>query len=61
MAEKIVPTQIDDIIIAELPDPEEDPHIFTIVKKNVIHGPCGLHNPHLPCMKDGKCAKKYPH
>ena len=60
LVEKIVPTQIDDIITAELPDPEEDPELFQIVKKNMIHGPCGLHNPHSPCMKNGKCTKKYP-
>ncbi|XP_054290927.1 uncharacterized protein LOC129005912 [Macrosteles quadrilineatus] len=60
LVEKIVPTQIDDIISAELPNPEEDPELFEIVRKNMIHGPCGLHNPHSPCMKDGKCTKKYP-
>ncbi|XP_063906157.1 uncharacterized protein LOC135124864 [Zophobas morio] len=60
LVEKIVPTQIDDIITAELPNAEEDPELFEIVKKNMIHGPCGGHNPHSPCMKDGKCTKKYP-
>ncbi|XP_063912257.1 uncharacterized protein LOC135129106 [Zophobas morio] len=60
LVEKIVPTQIDDIITAELPNAEEDPELFEIVKKNMIHGPCGRHNPHSPCMKDGKCTKKYP-
>ncbi|XP_063909824.1 uncharacterized protein LOC135127310 [Zophobas morio] len=58
LVEKIVPTQIDDIITAELPNAEEDPELFEIVKKNMIHGPCGGHNPHSPCMKDGKCTKK---
>lgn len=58
--EKIVPAKIDDIITAELPNPEEDPELFKIVKKHMIHGPCGLHNPYSPCMKDGKCTKKYP-
>ncbi|XP_063909244.1 uncharacterized protein LOC135126934 [Zophobas morio] len=60
LVEKIVPTQIDDIITAELPNAEEDPELFEIVKKNMIHGPCGEHNPHSPCMKNGKCTKKYP-
>ncbi|XP_063922978.1 uncharacterized protein LOC135137287 [Zophobas morio] len=60
LLEKIVPTQIDDIITAELPNVEEDPELFEIVTKNMIHGPCGGHNPHSPCMKDGKCTKKYP-
>ncbi|XP_063929850.1 uncharacterized protein LOC135142114 [Zophobas morio] len=59
LVEKIVPTQIDDIITAELPNAEEDPELFEIVKKK-SHGPCGGHNPQSPCMKDGKCTKKYP-
>ena len=58
--EKIFPNQIDNIITAELPDPQEDPELFKIVKKHMIHGPCGLLNPLSPCMKDGKCTKKYP-
>ncbi|GFR04967.1 ATP-dependent DNA helicase [Trichonephila clavata] len=57
---KIVPTQIDDIIRVELPDPEEGPGLVEIVKKNMIHEPRRLHNPHSPCMKDRKYTKKYP-
>ncbi|GFQ66451.1 hypothetical protein TNCT_99391 [Trichonephila clavata] len=48
LIEKIVRTQIDDIIRAELPDPKEDPVLFEIVKKCKIHGPCGLLNLHSP-------------
>lgn len=57
---KIVPIQIDDIISAELPDPLEDPILFDIIKRNNIHGPCGALNRGSPCMKDGKCAQRYP-
>ncbi|XP_076299348.1 uncharacterized protein LOC143218189 [Lasioglossum baleicum] len=60
LVERIARTRIDDIIDAELPDPEEDPELFEIVKKHTIHEPRGLCNPHSPCTKDGKCAKKYP-
>jgi hypothetical protein len=60
LADKIQPTQIDDFICAELPDPTEDPELFEVVTKNMIHGPCGNLNPNSPCLRDGKCTKKYP-
>jgi hypothetical protein len=58
--DKIQPTQIDEVICAGLPDPTEDPELFEVVTKNMIHGPCGNINPNSPCMRDGKCTKKYP-
>lgn len=60
LKEKIIPCQIDSVICAELPNPQEDPILFDIVCKNMIHGPCGLLNPNSPCMKDKKCTKRYP-
>ncbi|KIH48241.1 hypothetical protein ANCDUO_21693, partial [Ancylostoma duodenale] len=60
LKEKIRPSQIYDIISAELPNPEQDPGLFEIVAKNMIHGPCGPLNPNSPCMKEGRCTKKYP-
>ncbi|XP_078521565.1 uncharacterized protein LOC144790723 [Lissotriton helveticus] len=58
---KIHADDVDLIISAELPDPINDPKLFLIVKKNMIHGPCGEHNILSPCMKNGICTKKYPH
>ena len=53
---------IDDIISAELPDPN-DPKmqkLFNIVSKQMIHGPCGHYNPKCVCMIEGKCSKEFP-
>lgn len=60
LVEKIVSNKIDDIISAELPNKREDPELFEIIKKSMVHGPCGSYNPDSPCMKDGKCTKGYP-
>ncbi|PIA31358.1 hypothetical protein AQUCO_05000027v1 [Aquilegia coerulea] len=48
-----VKADIDRIISAELPDPN-DKLAFDSVVQFMIHGPCG------PCMQDGKCSKHYP-
>ena len=60
LVEKIRPDQIDDIINAEIVDPEIDPDLHDVVVMNMIHGPCGAINPQSPCMVDGKCSKRYP-
>ncbi|CAK1583611.1 unnamed protein product [Parnassius mnemosyne] len=49
----IIPDKIDNVIRAEIPDPEQDPLLYDIVKANMIHGPCGSLNHKSPCMKDG--------
>jgi len=60
LQDKIKSDQIDSVISAELPDPQQDPRLFDIIVKNMIHGPCGSINPNSPCMKDGKCTKRFP-
>ena len=60
LKDKIKADQIDSVISAELPDPQRDPGLYEIIVKNMIHGPCGSVNPTCPCMKDGKCTKRYP-
>lgn len=60
LVEKIRPDEIDDVICAEIPDPEIDQELYDIVIKNMIHGPCGNNNMDSPCMANGKCSKRYP-
>jgi len=59
LQQKIQATDIDKVISAELPDTHIDPLLFDIVKRHMIHGPCGNLNNKPPCMSDGKCTKKY--
>ncbi|KAG5883854.1 hypothetical protein JTB14_034824 [Gonioctena quinquepunctata] len=60
LTEKLCPNQIDEVISAEIPNPERDRKLYDTVTENMIHGPCGALNPSSPCMEEGKCTKKYP-
>ncbi|XP_076035366.1 uncharacterized protein LOC143021643 [Oratosquilla oratoria] len=51
--------QIDNIVSAELPS-EHDPELRELVKKLMMHGPCGTFNPNSICMVEGDCQKKFP-
>ena len=57
LANKVQPDSIDDIILAEIPDKQQDPILHNIVIKNIIHGPCRFYNPVSPCMKENICSK----
>ncbi|KAG5565923.1 hypothetical protein RHGRI_001745 [Rhododendron griersonianum] len=52
--------QVDQLVCAEFPNPEDDPELFETVKSCMVHGPCGAQNPHAACMEKGKCTKRYP-
>jgi hypothetical protein len=60
LQQKIQATDIDKFISAKIPDPNTDPLLFDIVKRHMIHGPCGNLNNKSSCTSDGKCTKKYP-
>jgi hypothetical protein len=51
---------INSIVCAEIPDPDQQPHLYSIITKCMVHGPCGATRPSARCMKDGKCSKRYP-
>ncbi|KAM5554594.1 hypothetical protein ABKV19_022807 [Rosa sericea] len=50
----------DHIVRAEIPFRDEEPELYNIVLKHMIHGPCGTLNENSPCMKNGSCKRNYP-
>ena len=56
----LTPEMANNVFTAELPDMNADPSLFEVVRKNMVHGPCGKMNPKCPCMENGQCTKKYP-
>ena len=54
------PTDIDGIIMVEIPYPDEDPVANEAVKQFMMHGACGSANSKSPCMMNGKCTKHFP-
>ena len=51
---------INTLLSAEFPDEDEEPELFELVKKHMVHTPCGPSSSKAPCMKDGKCSKGFP-
>ncbi|KAF1877717.1 hypothetical protein Lal_00040435 [Lupinus albus] len=51
---------IDRIIFVEIPNHNDDPELYNLVKSHMIHGPCGTCNMSSPCMKDGKYSRYFP-
>lgn len=65
LSDRLRPEQIDQIISAELPDPDQDPVLFQTISRNMIHNICGQQNPHARCMErrpNGEivCGSNYP-
>ncbi|CAH1415436.1 unnamed protein product [Lactuca virosa] len=51
---------VDPYISAEIPNINEDPELYSLVREFMIHGPCGAENFNCPCMVDRKCSKNFP-
>ena len=65
VAENISVDILDTLVTCVIPDREEDPELYDLVSKFMVHGPCGALNPSSPCMvtnKDKKlaCRFNYP-
>ncbi|KAG5537194.1 hypothetical protein RHGRI_024582 [Rhododendron griersonianum] len=54
------PEHFDQYISAEIPNENENPHLYAAVLKHMMHGPCGKLNVGNVCMKNGKCKNHYP-
>jgi hypothetical protein len=62
------PTIVDRLISAEMPQPVSDPDgwLTEVVRKMMVHGPCGVCNPCAPCMvssgpaRPPTCSKRFP-
>lgn len=50
----------DAFISAELPDKHEHPHLYAMVLKHMMHGPCGTLNENNVCMQNDTCKDRYP-
>lgn len=51
---------VDRYISAEIPDKHDEPILHDIVKRCMIHGPCGYANQKAPCMINKRCTKHFP-
>nr|XP_027093608.1 uncharacterized protein LOC113714009 [Coffea arabica] len=49
------PQSYDRIVSAEPPNP----HLYSLVHKHMIHGPCGVMDQTSPCMRNGSCKNHY--
>jgi len=52
------PEQVDSLMSSEFP--VDNPDLLELIKKFMIHGPCGAQNLRSPCMENGVCTKGFP-
>ncbi|XP_071692044.1 uncharacterized protein [Rutidosis leptorrhynchoides] len=55
-----IPSDIDDLIPAEILSQTQDPEGYKVVTEYMLHGPCGGKHMDAPCINDGKCSKHFP-
>ncbi|XP_021980116.1 uncharacterized protein LOC110876245 [Helianthus annuus] len=59
-AKLLTVNQVDPFIFAEIPNRDDSPELYTLVKDFMIHGPCGNANMNCLCMVDKQCSKGFP-
>jgi hypothetical protein len=52
------PEDIDSLMSSEFP--HNDPDLLDLIKKFMVHTPCGAQNPNAVCMVNGRCSKSFP-
>jgi Helitron helicase-like domain at N-terminus len=52
------PEQVDSLMSFEFP--MDNPELLELIKKFMVHGPCGAQNDKSPCMEGGVCTKGFP-
>lgn len=52
--------KFDAFISAEIPDKKKQPHLYAMVLKHMMHGPCGTLNLNNVCMENKKCKDHFP-
>jgi Helitron helicase-like domain at N-terminus len=57
-AKLCTPEDIDSLMSSEFPTDNEE--LLQLIKKFMVHTPCGNQNPSAPCMINGNCSKSFP-
>lgn len=51
---------IDRVVSAKIPEGDLDLDYYNVIKKFMIHGPCGIADMNALCLVKGKCTKHFP-
>ncbi|XP_076929536.1 uncharacterized protein LOC143593980 [Bidens hawaiensis] len=46
--------------LKQIPDKNEDPELYLLVRDHMMHGPCGVTHHKCYCMVDNACSKNFP-
>ncbi|EFA12009.1 hypothetical protein TcasGA2_TC016134 [Tribolium castaneum] len=52
---------VDSAVSARIPNPQQEPQMYELIKRHFIHRPCGgVEHANAACIIDGRCSKGYP-